>query len=148
MGIGPGGQFLHSRTSSEVMVEHTAGSPLVLVVDDNPDVLKFIQEALQRSGYQVVVAWSAEEAFRVLETHTVAVVVLDLVLPGMGGMEFAWRLQERTPKPGLILISGYADGAAAISALDQSAVAFLDKPFDATDLVAKVQELIRSTNGS
>ena len=126
------------------MVEQADRAPSVLVVDDNPDVLKFIQQALERASFQVLVAWSAEEALRIIETHPVAVVVLDLVLPGMGGMEFAWRLQERRPRPGLVLISGYADGEAAISALDHRAVVFLDKPFDAADLVQKVQELIRS----
>jgi len=119
-----------------------AGST-VLVVEDNPSVLLLMEKALGKEGYTVITARDGEEALqRVSSGDRLDLLVADLVLPKVGGLELAWRLTESDPRLRIILISGYAAEEATLSAIAAERVLFLEKPFSAQAFRAKVREAL------
>ena len=80
----------------------------ILVIDDEPMVAGVVAEALQSEGYQVVVAGSGEEGLRLIETNSPDAVFLDIVMPGMDGIEVLRRIRERTRDLPVIILTGWA----------------------------------------
>ena len=122
-----------------------AGSePSVLVVDDETAVRRFAVRVLQRDGYQVVEATDGVEALEIIRTGGVSidVVVSDIVMPRLNGVELMQALSEAQPHLPVILMSGYA--TAALSELGiVTPCSILTKPFAAERLLAEVQRCIR-----
>lgn len=119
----------------------------VLLVEDDPDVRQFMAAVLRRSGYQVLTASSGEEAIGIARTRPVDVMVTDLVLDAMGGLELAWRVIDDGATFGIVLVSGYADPRAALDSLPQASLSFLSKPFTGDELLAAVEERLRASGG-
>lgn len=116
----------------------------VLLVEDNPSVLLLMERALAPDGYTVLTADNGEVALELVGSkgRRVDLLVADLVLPRLGGLELAGRISEMDPESRVILISGYAGEEATLSALGAARVAFLEKPFSATAFRSKVRELL------
>lgn len=116
----------------------------VLLVEDNPSVLMLMERALEAEGYALLSAPHGEAALRMAgeEPGRIDLLVADLVLPRMGGLELAGRMAERDPTLRVILVSGYAGEEAVTSAAFAERVAFLEKPFSAASFRAKVRELL------
>ena len=109
----------------------------VLIVDDEPFIIRFVTDTLRSGGYEVMAASSGEEALRILRTDgTVDLVLSDVVMPGMPGPALLKAVKEISPATALMLMSGYpaTDGPPGI--------AFLPKPFRPGDLVAAVQRCL------
>jgi nitrogen-specific signal transduction histidine kinase/CheY-like chemotaxis protein len=120
------------------------GAETVLLVEDEPIIRRMMQETLEKSGYTVVTAASAEEALYVTGTHggRIHLVILDLVLPGMSGMGLGERLKEIMAGTRIMYISGYAGEAVAHQGKLPADAAFLQKPFPPTALLSKVREVL------
>jgi CheY-like chemotaxis protein len=120
----------------------------VLIVEDEPGVRALLHRYLQRAGYEVECAASAEEAMQWLERKCrFDVFLVDLTLPGMSGSELARHILAEVPQAGILLTSGHAfdpDGGE----LAHQRVAFLRKPFPPSELVGALHRLAHRTTGS
>jgi len=99
---------------------------------------------LERNGYTVVEAASGEEALRLLERHDggLELLVTDLLMPGIEGGEVAEAVKRRFPAAKVLYLSGYTSDAVVRYGIQHHEVAFLQKPFSATSLASKVQEVL------
>ena len=122
-----------------------AGTGTVLLVEDEADVRELARRILERSGYHVVTVASAREALLIAEGSTqLACVVTDVVMPGgMSGVEMGERLARSRPGLPVLYMSGYTDDARFHASDNSSALPFLGKPFQPTDLLERVQDLVR-----
>lgn len=110
----------------------------VLVVDDEPETVAFLMELLEAEGYRVVTAKDGFDGLGVLLMEEPRVVVLDLEMPVVDGMNFAKTAQSYGVLPSIILITGY-DEAPQWARL-MGAKAFLRKPFNIPELLAAIQD--------
>jgi PAS domain S-box-containing protein len=113
-----------------------AGSGTVLVVDDEPMVLAFVEEGLKRLGYQVLTAVDGRQACEVYSSHSqqVDIVLLDMVMPGTTGLEACRRLREVNPNAKVILSSGYTSAEVVREARLAGAIGFIGKPYSLEEL--------------
>ena len=111
----------------------------ILLVEDEPAVRQLFATALARAGYRVHEARNGQEALKVFDQHGDAIDLLltDLRMPYMGGVELAQTLRARRSTLKLICVSGYAGSAETEMPSD-----FLAKPFSREDLLAKVREVL------
>ena len=116
----------------------------ILFVDDEPVVRLLGKTALERAGYTVIPASTGEEAFRMLQDYRdeIALVVLDLTMPGWTGFDTLHRLKQVSPKWQLILSSGFSEDELRSRFPGQHIPALLQKPYSASVLVARVKELL------
>ena len=121
------------------------GTETVLLAEDEPSVRFVAAEALRRSGYTVLEAANGEEAVRVAHERGMAnidLLVTDVAMPRMGGMELCERLRATCPGIKVLFISGYAAGAIARNGGSNSDVPFLPKPFSPAAIAHKVREVL------
>jgi PAS domain S-box-containing protein len=120
------------------------GSETVLLVEDEESVRGIARIALQSHGYKVLTAVDGQDALRVVAQHpgSIALLVTDLIMPGMSGRELAEQLGPRFPTMKTLFISGYTDDAVIRHGLVQEKVAFLQKPFSPLTLARKVREVL------
>jgi two-component system KDP operon response regulator KdpE len=114
----------------------------VLVVDDEPQIIRALRITLRARGYEVVTAATGADALRVAADRHPDVVLLDLGLPDLDGVQVVRRLRERTDVPVLVL-SGRLQSVAKVQALDAGADDYVTKPFDIEELLARVRALTR-----
>ena len=107
---------------------------LVLVVDDEQDIRDASERILSRAGYQVQKASRGDEALDILNKNSVDIVLLDLKMPGMDGMEVLERIRRLSETIQVIVITGYATVETAIEAMKQGAYDFIPKPFEPDQL--------------
>jgi PAS domain S-box-containing protein len=120
----------------------------ILAVDDERDIRDASERILSRMGFPCVTAKRGEEALQVFKEAHPAIVLLDLKMPGMDGMEVLKRLRELDPAILVIVITGYATVETAIEAMKQGAYDFISKPFEPDQLrivVNRAAEKIRLT---
>ena len=120
------------------------GSEDLLLVDDEEMVRKVGRQMLERLGYRVLVAESGPEALSVFREQggRIGAVILDMIMPDMGGEETFRRLKEIDPGVRVLLCSGYSLDGQAREILDQGCRAFIQKPFDITDLSLQVRAVL------
>jgi two-component system, OmpR family, KDP operon response regulator KdpE len=117
-------------------------APLVLVVEDEPQVRKFLRAGLPAHGYRLVEATTGEEALRLAVQHVPEVVLLDLGLPDMDGLEVTRRLREWSQVP-ILVISARGQESQKVDALDAGADDYLTKPFGFSELLARIRAALR-----
>jgi two-component system KDP operon response regulator KdpE len=129
---------------------NTQGSPeraqRVLVIDDEEQIRRALKSVLTARHYEVDLAEDAERGIELTATRTPDIIVLDLSLPGMSGLEACRRLREWYHGPILILSVRSADDD-KIAALDLGADDYLTKPFSTGELLARIRALLRRTQG-
>jgi DNA-binding NtrC family response regulator len=108
----------------------------ILVVDDESIVGKRLKPALEKSGYAVDVVETGADAIRLLDERAYDIVVTDIRMEGVDGMDVLRRAQSKSPKPLVIMITGYATVDVARDALTIGAFDFIAKPFRIEDLRA------------
>lgn len=106
-----------------------------------------VREMLQEGGYTLLEAKNGTEALHVCQGHSgpIHLLLTDMVMPGMSGLELAQRLAELRPDTKVLYMSGYTDKAVAHQELTLSGVAFLQKPITPDDLARKVRDVLGST---
>ncbi len=116
--------------------------PLILLVDDDAPLRKYLGTLLAGAGYEVLPAENGEQALKEMETHTAAAVVLDLGLPDIDGQQLLVKLRERLETP-IVVLSARDDPAEKIAALDHGADDYLTKPFSSGELLARIRLALR-----
>ena len=116
----------------------------ILVVDDAPQMRRLLGKGLAGAGYDVTTAASGEEALAAFADHPADLVILDLAMPGLGGLETCRRLRERSAVP-IIILSVQEREADKIAALDLGADDYLTKPFGLGELLARIRAALRRT---
>lgn len=121
-----------------------AGSGTILLVEDEPAVADVAARMLVKLGYEVLTAGNGAEALEVYqrEGSRIDLVVLDMVMPGMGGGEVFDRLREIDPDVRVILASGYSMDGRAMEILERGCDGFIQKPFSLGELSAKIREVL------
>ena len=117
-----------------------AGQPLA--VDDDPQTLRFVRDALSNAGYTVTVTGDPEQVGRLVEEDRPHLVLLDLMLPGVDGIELMESVPELADLP-VIFLSAYGRDQVIARALEAGAEDYMVKPFSPTELVARVQTALR-----
>lgn len=116
--------------------------PKVLVVDDEPQILRVLRPALTASGYQVVGAATAAEAFGALRDGMPDIIILDLGLPDMDGKEALRKIRVLSNTP-VIILSARDREAEKVMALDLGADDYVEKPFGMDELLARMRTALR-----
>ncbi|MBS3940187.1 MAG: response regulator transcription factor [Actinobacteria bacterium] len=114
----------------------------VLAVDDEPQILTAVGRGLTRAGHEVIVARNGEDALAAAAAASPDVVLLDLRLPDLDGIEVVKRLRAWTSIP-IVLLSGAGSERARVLALDAGADDFIDKPFSMEELRARLGAILR-----
>jgi two-component system, OmpR family, KDP operon response regulator KdpE len=118
----------------------------VLVVDDEPQILRALRINLLARQYQVVTASSGEEALKAAAADHPDLVILDLGLPDVDGVEVVRSLRAWTPVP-IVVLSGRLNSAAKVDALDAGADDYVTKPFSVEELLARIRAVSRRVGG-
>ena len=121
--------------------------PLVLVADDEPRITKLVAIALSEEGFRVVTANGGEQALQKAEEVRPDIVLLDIVMPDLDGIEVMRQLRERRPVP-VILLTAKGSTADKAKGLDLGADDYIAKPFHPDELAARVRAVIRRSGGA
>ena len=116
--------------------------PAVLLVDDDPTILSVLARRLAREGFDVRTAPSGAAALSALERGWPAILVVDLMMPGMDGFELSRRVKRIADLP-IIVLSAVDASESKVRALEEYAEDYITKPFDPDELVARVQRVLR-----
>ena len=118
----------------------------ILVVDDDPQTLRFVRNALADAGYAALVTGDHRELSQIISAQKPQLVLLDLILPGIDGIELMERVPELADLP-VVFISGYGRDETIAKALEMGAADYIVKPFSPTELVARVRAALRRQAG-
>ena len=140
---GEGGGLVQSPGRS---LRSEAERACVLVVDDDPQMLKYVRDALKAPGYSTVSTVDPQEVPGLLNTHRPQLVLLDLLMPGIDGIELMEQVPELADLP-VIFISAYGRDETIARALEAGASDYIVKPFSPTELAARVQAALRRQEG-
>ena len=143
----PGGHRRYRRRDLETFLDRSGpggrpNGPLVLVVDDDAGLREFVRVNLELEGYTVREASSAEDALDAIEDQAPALVLLDVVMPGVDGWQMLQRMQERYGSIPVIMFSGKVDPATADDVEQRGARGFIGKPFDPRQLIERAKQLV------
>ena len=122
--------------------------PTILVVDDEPEILRAVRSGLFAQGYEIATATTGAEALKQATTAVPDLVILDLMLPGdMDGLEVCRRLREWSNVP-ILILSALGQERQKVAALDMGADDYLTKPFGMDELTARVRAALRRYRGA
>ena len=113
----------------------------ILVVEDEEDILELVRYNLSREGYQVDCVTSGEKALKIAGSNMLDLIVLDLMLPGIDGLEVARRLKNdsKTRDIPIIMLTAKGEEADIVTGLELGADDYITKPFSITELLARVK---------
>jgi DNA-binding response OmpR family regulator len=114
----------------------------ILAIDDDPQIQKLIRENLQARGYAVQIAADGEKALDIFKAQEFDLLLLDLILPGISGIDVCLWIRQRSDVP-IIVLSAREDEELKIKALDSGADDYVTKPFSQGDLMARVRAVLR-----
>ncbi|MAK92226.1 MAG: hypothetical protein CMI13_13450 [Oleibacter sp.] len=131
--------------STEQSVFSSSFSPRVLLVDDEPNVLKALGRTLRQESVQIITAPSGEEALQMMREQPVDLLISDMRMPGMSGAELLAQAAKEWPATRRVLLTGYADLESTIQAVNEGRIAsYLNKPWDDLELRRVVGELLQA----
>ncbi|UCH81338.1 MAG: response regulator [Nitrospiraceae bacterium] len=133
-----------SETCDETLNRNVTGNETVLVVDDEPLILKVIANLLNPLGYNVLEASNGEDALQISDTYKekIDLLLTDVVMPGMNGNELAERLSKKWPETGVIFMSGYTDDAIAHHGVLNEGVVLVNKPIKGDVLSKMIRQVL------
>lgn len=120
--------------------------PQALVVDDEVQMVSIVAYALETQGFEVIQAYSGEEALQKFEEHKPDLVILDVMLPGINGFEICKRIRESTLTP-VILLTARKEDEDIIHGLELGADDYITKPFRPRELALRAQAVCRRNCG-
>jgi len=115
----------------------------VLVVDDDPEMVEILNEVISRKGFKVVGVGSGERALEELEKQHFDLIFLDLVLPGMSGVEALSAIKDKDKKAVVVIVTGYGDDPIALEAMSLGPLFLIRKPFRVSDIVEVLNAVVR-----
>ena len=142
-GTASGPPPLSTRTSRRAVEEQVR----ILAVDDDPQALRYVRDALSKSGYTPTVTGDPEEALRLVGEEKPDLVLLDLMLPGTDGIELMKDILGEGDVP-VIFLSAYGRDELIARAFDMGAVDYVVKPFSPTELAARIRAALRKRAAS
>jgi DNA-binding response OmpR family regulator len=116
----------------------------ILVVDDEQSITVLLEYNLQRNGYRVVVAHDGHQALRLAQAERPDLIILDLMLPGLDGLEVCRALQRRGSVP-IIMLTARDEEVDRVVGLELGADDYVTKPFSVRELMARVKAVLRRT---
>ncbi len=131
-------------TAQQAEVASAAALPHLLVIDDDREIRDLLALFFEREGFRVTTARDAREARRLLQAGMFQLVVLDLMLPGESGLDFARWLRSQMPTP-VVMLTAMAEDADRIAGLEMGADDYVAKPFNPRELLARVRAVLRRT---
>ena len=114
----------------------------ILVVDDEEPVRKLLRRILGEAGYNVDTAATGQEALDKVSQLNAGVVLLDIKMPGMSGMEVLQQITTNWPETCVVMATAAGDAQTAVEAMKAGAYDYITKPFDRDDVVLKVQKAV------
>src|SRR5688572_18471771 len=119
----------------------------ILVIDDEKDLLELVRYNLEKDGFDVICAREGQSGVEIAAKHRPDLIVLDIMMPGMDGLEVCRRLRadQRTGRVPLIMLTARATEADRIVGLEMGADDYVTKPFSPRELVARVRAALRRT---
>jgi DNA-binding response OmpR family regulator len=114
----------------------------VLIVDDEPAIVRLVRDYLERAGFEVLTASNGEEALQVFARNRPGLVILDLTLPNMDGLDVA-RAMRRAGDVPIIMLTARTEEADRVAGLELGADDYVTKPFSAREIVARVRAVLR-----
>jgi CheY-like chemotaxis protein len=123
-------------------------SDTILVADDSMTILAMVSSRLERAGYDVVTAARGDEALRLVEENRPRLVLLDVEMPGLDGVEVARRIRADEALAGtfIVLLTSLSEASEVATGMAAGADAYLTKPFSPQDLQTQVEQLIGTPN--
>ncbi len=123
-------------------------APHILVIDDEPDIVDLVTYNLKKDGFIVSTAPDGEEALRKINTENFALIILDLMLPGIQGMELCRMLKQKPKTENLpvIMLTAKVEEIDRILGLESGADDYITKPFSPRELVARVKAVLRRSS--
>lgn len=121
--------------------------PRVLVVDDEPQIVRALKVVLREAGFEAIGAETAAEALDLAAVHPPEAAIVDLVLPDGDGVEVTHRLREWSEMP-ILVLSAIGDEEQKVKALEAGADDYITKPFGSRELVARLQAALRRTGSA
>ncbi len=118
-------------------------NPRILVVDDTPATLEVVRRNLESQGYDVTTSASAPSAIEILESAPVDLVITDLKMSGIGGLDLIRHIRAHYPEVSVMMITGYASIDTAVSAIREGAEDYLPKPFTDEELLNSVARVLK-----
>ena len=119
----------------------------ILVVDDSPQISKALNDLLSASGYSVRTAPSGERALQILESTAFDLIITDLKMTGMTGIELAKQVLQKSPSLPVVILTGYGDMDSVITALRLGVADYLKKPFSIDEVMSVVEREIARSKG-
>lgn len=120
-----------------------AAKPIILCVDDEPNILSALKRVFRAKGFQVLVAESGQAGLALLETEAVDLVISDMRMPEMDGTQFLAQVRVRWPETVRLLLTGYSDINSIIDAINRGEIfRYIAKPWDDNDIVLIVRQAL------
>lgn len=125
-------------------IERRGSEPTILVVDDNKEVLEFLRLLLSKHGLSVIGASSGDQCLKIVKSQPVGLIILDVMMPAMDGLEVCQELKKRTPSIPIILLTARDDMTTRAAAMDLGVSEFVVKPVNNRDLLNRVRMQLRN----
>lgn len=119
----------------------------ILLVDDEEDFVSTLAERLSMRGMQTQTANNGQEALRIIEENPPEIVVLDVMMPGMNGLEVLRRIKSSKPDMPVILLTGIGSTSEGVQGMELGAADFLMKPLQIEELIDKISEAVKRSSG-
>lgn len=130
------------RGSQQPAAGTGTGHEMVLMIDDETEIINIGRKILQKSGYTVITARSGEEGIAKYLQNRIDLVLLDVSMPGIGGIKCLHQIMSLSPKAKVIIISGYLSNGQVEEAMTLGAKAFLTKPYSFEELLTTVRSVL------
>jgi len=124
----------------------TTNNPHILIVDDDNRILKLLKKFLQQNNFLVSTAISAQEAFELLENFIFDLIILDVMMPEITGLEFAEKLKASKKALPIVMLTALSEPEDRIKGLESGAKDYVTKPFEPRELLLRINNLIESHN--
>lgn len=123
--------------------DHVPGQDRILIVEDDSQVLETMIEILESEGYTPIAVTDSREALDILQRSRIDVVLSDIVMPSIGGLQLLDRAKALQPEVQVLLVTAYSTADVAAEAAAHGAVGFLEKPLDIPALLAGIRDALR-----
>ena len=126
----------------------TKKKPTVLIVDDDPSICRILEKILQKEGYNIMIANSGRQAIKIVERETVQLVLLDIQMNGMDGMDILQVIKSISSDTNIIMMTAHPTLETARKAMEHYAYDYVTKPFDIDFLTKLIKKCLTENDPS